>query len=159
MQNKRRKHFVDPAVQGAVLRRLLIHWAVFLLAAGVFLYFVEMVTGNPRDAWRNLLVRHSPTVLVVLVMTPFFLRDLCKLTNRLVSPMVCLRRAMRELAEGREVAPIRFRDGDFWNDLPDEFNRVVELVRSTKISAEDNQQDNDDNLQLRHATTGGGVNV
>jgi hypothetical protein len=146
---QRKRHFVDRAVQGSILLRLVAHWALFLVAAGVLLYFIELVAGDPRDAARNALARHRPTVLAVLVLAPIFLRDLCKLTNRFAGPMVRLRRAMRDLAEGRDVAPIKFRDGDFWKDLADEFNRVLQRVESankTDVGEED--------LLLAGTTTG-----
>jgi hypothetical protein len=139
--NKRKKHFVDRAVQGAILLRLVMHWSLFLFAAGTFVYFVEMLAGAPREAGKNLLSRHGPTVLAVLVLAPVFIRDLCKLTNRFAGPMVRLRRAMHDLAEGREVAFIQFRDGDFWKELAVDFNRVVERVQSTKANAGDADSD------------------
>jgi hypothetical protein len=109
----------------------------FLLAAAALLFFIEMLTGDPRDAWANLLYRYAPTVLVVLVLAPIFIRDFCKLSNRFVGPMVRLRRAMRDLAEGREVSPIHFRTRDFWKDLAADFNRVVERVQASTPRAPD----------------------
>ena len=136
MKNKRKKHFVDQSVQGAILLRFVMHWAFFLVVAGAFLYFVELLVGTPRDAGKNLVARHGPTALAVLVLAPIFLRDLCKLTNRFAGPMVRLRRAMRDLAEGRDVAPIQFREGDFWIGLAADFNGVIKRVQSTNNEAE-----------------------
>ena len=136
MANKRKKHFVDWSVQGAILLRLILHWALFVFAAGAFLYFIELVGGAPRNAGKILVARHGPTVLAVLVLAPIFLRDLCKLTNRFAGPMVRLRRAMHDLAEGRDVAPIQIRDGDFWGELAVDFDRVVDRVRCTDHGAE-----------------------
>ena len=92
--------------------------------------------------------RHSPTVLAVLVLAPIFLRDLCKLTNRFAGPLVRLRRAMKDLADGREVAPIHFREGDFWQDLADDFNRAAERVQSVETASEH---------ELQELVTTGGV--
>ena len=130
MSNKRKKYFVDHSVQGAILLRLLIHWAVFVITAGAFLLFIELLTGVPRDAGKNLASRHGPTLLAVLVLTPVFLRDLCRFTNRFAGPMVRLRQAMHDLAEGREVEPIHFREGAFWTELATDFNEVIQRVNS-----------------------------
>jgi len=138
---QRKKHFVDRAVQGAILLHIVAHWAMFLFAAGLFLFFIELLAGDPRDAGKNLLPRHGPTVLAVLVLGPILIRDLCKLTNRFAGPMVRLRRAMHDLAEGREVSPIHFRERDFWKDLAIDFNRVVERVQSTKAVGENDLQE------------------
>ena len=129
--NNRKKHFVDRAVQGTLLIHVVAYWVFFLFAAGVLVLFVEMLAGDPRDAAKNLLPRHGPTVLAVLALAPIFLRDLCKLSNRFAGPIVRLQRAMRDLAEGREVSPIHFREHDFWQDLASDFNQVVERVQSS----------------------------
>lgn len=137
MTNKRKKHFADRSVQGAMLLRLVVHWAVFLVVAGAFLFFVELLAGTPRETGKSLASRHGPTVLAVFALAPIFLRDLCKLTNRFAGPMVRLRRAMRDLADGREVAPVQFRDGDFWQELAEDFNRVRTRVHclSNKVKS------------------------
>ena len=136
-KKQRKKQFVDRAVQGTLLLHIVGHWAFFLFAAGALLLFVEMVVGDPRDAWRGLVHRHGPTVLTVLVLAPIFIRDLCKLSNRFAGPMVRLRRAMRDLADGREVSPIHFRERDFWKDLATDFNRVVAHVQASTPPAAD----------------------
>ncbi len=137
LKKHRKKQFVDRAVQGTLLLHIVGHWVFFLFATGTLLLFVEMLIGDPRDAWRNLLHRHTPTVLVVLVLAPIFLRDLCKLSNRFAGPMVRLRRAMRDLAEGREVSPVHFRQRDFWQDIATDFNRVVQRVQTSTTLAVD----------------------
>ena len=138
MSIQRKRLFVDRSVQGAILLRLIIHWVLFLFAAGAFLYFIELLGGSPRDAGKNMVSRHAPTVLAVLVLAPIFLRDLCKLTNRFAGPMVRLRRAMHDLAEGREGASIHFRDGDFWDELAVDFNRIVERVQAAENEVANN---------------------
>jgi hypothetical protein len=137
MANIRKKHFVDQSVQGTILLRLVLHWVLFVVTAGLFLYFVELLGGAPRNAGKNLVSRHGPTVLAVLALAPIFLNDLCKLTNRFAGPMVRLRRAMHDLAQGREVAPVHFRDRDFWKELAVDFNRVVERVQTSKNEFDD----------------------
>ena len=136
-KKQRKKKFVDRAVQGTLLLHIVGHWTFFLFATGALLLFVEMVVGDPRNAWGNLLHRHGPTVLTVLVLAPIFIRDLCKLSNRFAGPMVRLRRAMHDLAEGREVSPIHFRKHDFWKDITVDFNRVVERVQASTTLTDD----------------------
>lgn len=135
--NQRKKHFIDKAVQGTLLLRIVGHWVFFLFAAGALLVFVEMLIVEPREVWKNLIPRYGPTVLVVLVLTPIFIHDLSKLSNRFAGPIVSLRRAMRELAEGREVSAIHFRKNDFWKDLAVDFNRVNERVQALTTRAAD----------------------
>lgn len=134
-KKSRNSHFSDWAVQGTVLLHIAVHWLLFLVFVGTFLLFIEVVDGEPRDAWENVLRRHGPSILIVLVLAPIYIRELCKLTNRFAGPMVRLRRAMRDLAEGNEVAPIQFRPGDFWQDLATDFNRVAERVKASSKPA------------------------
>ena len=136
-KNQRKRQFIDRAVQGTMLLHIVGHWMCFLFTAGALLLFVEMLNGEPRDVWKNLLSRHAPTVLAMLMLTPIFIYDLCKLSNRFAGPMVRLRRAMRDLAEGREVSPIHFRERDFWKDVAVDFNRVAERVQTSTTRAAD----------------------
>lgn len=132
---KRSTHFSDWTVQGTVLLHIAMHWLLFLVAVGAFLLFLEAIDGESSDAWENMLRRHAPSVLFVLVLSPIYIRELCKLTNRFAGPMVRVRRAMHDLAEGRAVAPIQFRPGDFWQELATDFNRVAERVQAANKPA------------------------
>jgi hypothetical protein len=132
MAEKRRRYFVDRSVQGDILLRIVLYWVLFLFTAGSMLCFIELLIVPPDEALNNLLFRHSPTLVAVLILTPIFLLDLCKLTHRFTGPMVRLRRAMNDLAEGRDVAPLHFRDRDYWQDLAENFNRVAERVQSAE---------------------------
>ena len=40
-----------------------------------------------------------------------------------------MRRAMKELAEGGKVEPIRFRKNDFWHEAADHFNMLLRRVQ------------------------------
>lgn len=130
MAKNRTQYFVDGAVQGALLRRLLMHWAVMLGAVGAFLYFVELLGADPQRAAVNVLRRHGPSVVALLALVPVFVVDLFRLTNRFAGPMVRLRRAMQALGRGEQVKPIEFREGDFWQELAADFNRVIRRVET-----------------------------
>ncbi len=134
MTQKRKKQFVDRSVQGAILCRLLAYGFLFVITTGAFLYFVELLVGPPEEAAENMIRRHGPTALAFLALAPIFLRDLCKLTNRFAGPMVRLRQGMHDLAEGRQVAPIDFRENDFWKDLAIDFNRIAKRVQESESS-------------------------
>jgi len=49
--------------------------------------------------------------------------------------MVRVRRAMSSLAQGDEVAPIQFRNGDFWKEFATDFNRVIERLGTSNTAA------------------------
>jgi signal transduction histidine kinase len=107
----------------------------FLLATGLYLAMIEMLSGDPQNFWKNLQYRHGPTLLAVLVLSPIMLRDMCKLSNRFAGPIVRLRRGLNDLAAGKRVATMKFRDRDFWQDLANEFNQVAERLRDAESRA------------------------
>ncbi|MEZ5941442.1 MAG: hypothetical protein R3C18_08635 [Planctomycetaceae bacterium] len=134
MKNRRERNLVDRSVQVAIALRVLMHAVLFVVTSAAFLFFVELLSGEPQNAVSGLISRHAPTVIVALVLTPIFLVDLFKMTNRFAGPMVRLRRVMGELAAGNDVESIKFRDGDFWQDLAVEFNRVAERVKDLEAT-------------------------
>ena len=54
-----------------------------------------------------------------------------RVTNRFAGPIFRLRRSMRELADGEHVEPVHLRKGDYWQDVADQFNRVIQRVEAT----------------------------
>lgn len=136
---QRKKQFVDRPVQGSILVHIVAHWILFLITTAAFLAFVEMLVSGPHDVGKDLVPRYGPFVLAVLALAPIFIYDMGKLTNRFAGPMLRIRRAMKDLAEGREVAPIKFRDRDFWQELAFDFNRVVERLEAAEARLEEQQ--------------------
>ncbi|MBN1910751.1 MAG: hypothetical protein JW818_13480 [Pirellulales bacterium] len=131
-----RKHlFVDPKVQGALVWRVILYWMVCIGTMTMMLLCWRIVTGPARMFYTHLddmWFHYGPALIVSLVMVPLVVVDIIRLSNRFAGPMLRLRRGMRELARGEHVEPIRFRDGDFWQDFAEEFNVLVERVQSSQ---------------------------
>ncbi len=132
-QNKRQRVFVDKGVQGALVRRVLLHWALFLVLVFLLLSAWQLlISGEPLNfasdqiitVWRSCI----PVIVSMIVLLPVFLRDTVKLSNRFAGPILRLRNELKALADGKQNPPVKFRDGDFWQDLAGEFNRVAEIV-------------------------------
>lgn len=126
---KRKKLFVDRAVQGSLLRRVALHWALYftglVVVLGIFYVLKSLATSQPMsldDFFRD----HMITFAVLLALVPVFLYDTLKLSHRFAGPIVRLRNGLRDWADGKEVSAIKFRQKDFWADLADHFNRAVE---------------------------------
>jgi hypothetical protein len=55
-----------------------------------------------------------------------------------------LRRSMRELANGKDVDPIEFRDADFWPEVAQEFNavraRMLVTAAFSKVGGEEEKE-------------------
>jgi hypothetical protein len=135
MHNKkvRRRTFVDRQVQGALARRLVLHWCAFL-TLGVALSLMLEFLRNPMtplgEHVSNVISQNGAFVLTILCLTPVFLYDSVKLSHRFAGPILRLRRQMAELARGDEVKIMKTRPSDYWQDVIDDFNSVVERVQT-----------------------------
>jgi signal transduction histidine kinase len=77
-----------------------------------------------------------PALLASLLVLPVIVWDLLRLSHRFVGPMIRLRNAMRDLADGKQVRPISFREEDFWCEFAEEFNRLAARLEATSPVAE-----------------------
>ena len=132
MSIRRKKSYADAVVQGALLRRLACHWALFLFANLMALTGWRILVTDPFGDWAQhqqaLFNAYVPCIFVSLALLPAFIWDSLKLSNRFAGPVVRLRSALKALAEGREVQPLSFRKGDFWMSLADDFNAVLRRI-------------------------------
>jgi hypothetical protein len=124
----RRKKFIDPRVQGSLVRRLVFHWLVFTIVTALAA-FVLLVLSNPFQPLsthiENLTWTHGPLLLVMFFMIPVFVVDTIKLSHRFTGPIFALRRAMREVTEGKPPRKLKFRSNDFWQELAEEYNAML----------------------------------
>jgi hypothetical protein len=125
---RRKKQFIDANVQGALARRIIFHWLVFLMVAALAAFILQ-VLSNPfrpllthaRDMWWT----HGPFLLVLVFLLPVFIVDTIKLSHRFAGPIFALRRAIREIVQGKPPRKLKFRRKDFWHDLADDYNAML----------------------------------
>lgn len=138
----RKQLFVDPKVQGALVGRVVMYWFVCLITISLMLLCWRIVTGPARPVYTHfddMWFFYGPAAVASLFLLPLVIVDIVRLSNRFTGPLLRLRRSMRALARGEHVTPIEFRDGDFWQDFAEEFNRVVARVQSPDSAANDEQ--------------------
>jgi hypothetical protein len=131
-QFARKRLFVDPRVQGALVMRVIVYWLLCLITITLMLLCWRILTGPARmfythfdDMW----FFYGPAAIASLLLLPLVVMDVLRLSNRFAGPMLRLRRAMRDLARGQPVEPIEFRGGDFWQDFAQDFNAVAARVQ------------------------------
>lgn len=127
----RRQQYVDPEVQGALARRLALHWGIYLVVAAILVVGLQWMV-NPFTPFSEhaatALKTYQPVLLVLICLAPIFVYDAIKLSNRFTGPMLRLRTGVRKLAGGERPEKIELRDGDFWQDVATDFNAAVEML-------------------------------
>ena len=140
MNRNRKQKYVDSHVQGALLRRIFMHWIVFFVVAGMTLVFMKALVGSPEltivQRITSQMGEFTLLSMVLLAIFPAFMLDTVRFSNRFVGPIGRLRRQLRELGTDGKTEKCAFRDSDFWAGMADEFNSVAERVESQQQEIE-----------------------
>jgi nitrogen fixation/metabolism regulation signal transduction histidine kinase len=91
--------------------------------------------------FRTLWWAQGPFLLILAFLLPVFLLDTIKLSHRFAGPICRLRTAMRAVAAGEKPTKLSFRDNDFWPELADEYNAMIEKLTDGKLSTEFKSED------------------
>lgn len=125
----RNRLFIDFPVQGALLVRSFLHWAVLTIAMAMVAVFWTFAAGGAVATWPEFVnavwMRFGPSMIVLGLLAPIFALDLVRLSHRFAGPILRLRGVMREGVAGRPIEHVQFREGDFWHEFADEFNTFV----------------------------------
>ena len=125
---QRRQKFVDSTVQGALARRVLLHWLVFFAVASIAALLLQILSDPLQptdDHLQNVWHDHGPFLVVMVFLLPVFVMDTIKISHRFAGPIFSLRRQMREIAEGKTPEKLQFREDDFWREMADDYNKMI----------------------------------
>lgn len=125
---KRRRILIDNNVQLALARRVVGYWMFCLLTVSFMVLCWEVASGtrgSAADTIGRTLGRYAPVLVATFVLLPMVLVDSIRWSNRFAGPLMRFRRVLGEFADGESVAPLKFRKGDYWTDLADTFNRLL----------------------------------
>ncbi len=133
MHNQRVRFYIDPSVQSKLILRLVSHWFAYFAGAFLVLMLFQAVRMGPTvDPFLTVIgrifVQNLPLVIIFLVLMPVFVWDTIKWSNRFVGPMYRLRMAMRKVAETGELAPLSFREKDYWKLAAEDYNAMIERL-------------------------------
>jgi hypothetical protein len=137
--HQRKRCLIDPKVQGAIVGRSVAYWAYCLVTIALLLFFWRVLAGPAAPPHEHLLfvLKHfAPAALASALILPVTIYDALRLSHRFAGPVYRLGMALDELAAGRTVRPLRFRDGDFWHDPADKYNAVAARLDQLKPAAE-----------------------
>lgn len=133
----RRRILIDSGVQGALVRRT----GLYAAATGMYLLVIFILSdalSHPREPISESLLRCLDEAVFwapgLILLAPLFAYDLIHISNRFVGPMFRLRRELRKLSNGETVSPMYSRQGDFWADASESFNRLREELVELRAS-------------------------
>jgi hypothetical protein len=112
-----------------------------LIASITFCYLLVMqlfTTGfeiSIPDTIGLLWEKYGLLAVVLAVLSPVFIYDSIKLSNRFAGPMISFRTALRALAKGEEIGQLRFRRGDFWPEFANDLNAVAKRLQQLNESS------------------------
>ena len=140
---QRKTYLVDRKVQGGLLIKAATYWLLSLAVVGG-LTFIGWIFVSPGVDVLVQIREHLPSLfgmLVVaivcsLIVLPVLLYDLSKHTNRFAGPVFRLKRHLQALAEGQSVAPLSFREGDYWMEIAESFNGVLSKLQALERNQE-----------------------
>jgi nitrate/nitrite-specific signal transduction histidine kinase len=99
------------------------------LRSGFEVGFYDNITAVRKE--------HGMLFLIMLVISPVFIYDSVKLSNRFVGPMISFRAALNKLSNGEDPGEIRFRQNDFWKELTNDFNKISGELNQLRGNADD----------------------
>ncbi len=142
----RRRYFVNPGVQGAIVRQALLFWLLGLGVLSFVLFAFRMVpiwlsddSQAPTSLWHYI----APAVVAVAALLPAVLCQAIHFSHRFVGPMIRFRRTIQDLADGKAAPPIRLRQHDFWGEFADDLNRLSARLKqdSERVEQPEEQQE------------------
>lgn len=136
----RRRILIDSGVQGTLVRRT----GLYAAATAIYLLVIFILSdalSHPKEPVSESLLRCLDEAVFwapgLMLLAPLFAYDLIHISNRFVGPMFRLRRELRKLSNGEAVGPMFSRQGDFWSDASDSFNRLrEELLELRQLTAD-----------------------
>ena len=133
---RRARSFVDPEVQGGLLRKIAIHWTLLFVVNALALVIWVRMFEQPEIGWGatfgDCIRRFLPFFVITVLLIPAFIWDTLKITNRFAGPILRFRAAIASAARGQAVEPLHFRNNDFWQEIADDFNGLVNRQQENK---------------------------
>ncbi len=139
----RKKTYVDPKVQGALVLRLVIHWFAFLFVAAGAAFCLQILSDPLQPLGlhvQRLWWTHGPFLVVMVFLLPVFVLDSIKLSHRFTGPIYRLRHTIRSIAEGNPPPRLKFRDFDFWQGMAQDFNLMVDRLSGRESRPDDEEE-------------------
>jgi methyl-accepting chemotaxis protein len=134
--------------QTRMLIRIGIYWLIYLASLWNLLFVWRLVVegpGNLLEQYGRFLQDYYPPLVLFIVLLPVAAWDAVKVAHRMVGPLVRIRQGLQDVAAGHPIRPLHFREGDYLNELKDDFNAMLESLQRRGLPvlkpAESDKQD------------------
>lgn len=133
---KRKRLWVDSALQSRVLLRIGIYGLLFTLVLWHVAFFFDLMTriaSNSVPSWDLLELyadfasRQRPLMISVILIAPIVLYDLVKFSHRVAGPLDRCRTTINDMVEGKTVPEFKPRENDLMPEFFDSFNALTRM--------------------------------
>ncbi|MBB3210212.1 hypothetical protein FHS27_006058 [Rhodopirellula rubra] len=142
-RKKRSRTVIDREVQYGVVWKIAVHWMALFACNSIALVIWIGLFEQPDVSWKQTVVdsfrRFLPFFVITAALIPAFVLDTLKLTNRFAGPISRLRVELANAAEGRPVRHLKFRNNDYWLEIANGFNTLIDRAG---LTAEQNEASN-----------------
>jgi hypothetical protein len=129
---RRTRTVIDKEVQYGVVRKVAFHWVAFMTCNTIALVLWVSLFEQPDAKWSETLMecvqRFLPFFVISAALIPAFVLDTLKMTNRFAGPISRLRNEIGNVTAGRPVTKLSFRSNDYWSEIADGFNAMVDKL-------------------------------
>lgn len=144
--NKRRKILINKPVQFIFSGITIYFVLIVIIIVGGLTYYITLNTIlsqfelenkfiNAYEIIKNvnlLLLKRIGIFVLFLFILVFYLE--IKFLHRVAGPLYRIEKILNEIAEGKEIEPIKLRKKDFYKSLAEAVNKVIEYVNRLKKS-------------------------
>jgi hypothetical protein len=133
----RQKVWIDGNVQGVLIGRIVLYWAVGMLyvALGSICsqYYEHPEWGVGRHL-SSLFEQFWPWIPSLVLLMPLVIHDIIRMSNLFTGPIYRLRVHLAELLVNPECLPLKFREDDYWHDLVAPMNRIQDDILALRAA-------------------------
>lgn len=123
----RKQYIINPKLQFKIVLFLAGTALAFSLLIMLFVYTHLRTLQPPDPNLNSLMIRLA---LVVSIMTVYFLVAGFMLTNQIAGPIWRLQAQLEKVLKGEAVAPLKFRDGDEFQELAIMINQLLDKKKN-----------------------------
>jgi len=138
-KDRRKSRLGDRKFQLSLLLRVVLQLTVLLAIGLGFLVAWEFLLSGPDASLVSCFgavgERYAPAIVMLAALLPVMAYDILGLSNRMAGPVFRVRGALRRLAQGENVEPLKFRRNDYWQDLAADFNVLLVQIKAAERRA------------------------